>query len=200
MTGLDANNESLYDKFEKKIVKIYRAMRVMEQAKHTEPRFSDAFKDLARFLNDTKKSMGGDTMSRFSSVGETFKVKGDADSLSNFGGISTVFGNFALINSSCQGVQVLRNSSVFSEVNKNGNQQTAANEFGFNQASTRQIQTREGGARPKMHKLLTPTMEHAKIQNQEISPTPPKPDMSSQKEGPNHFRELREAKEEHEES
>ena len=98
---IEANNESLYDKFEKRIIKIYRAMRVMEQAKHTEPRFSDAFKELARFLNDTKKSMGGDTMSRFSSVGETFKMKGDADSLSNFGGISTVFGNFALINSSC---------------------------------------------------------------------------------------------------
>ena len=33
--------------FEKKILKLYKALRVMENAKHLEPKFSKSFKELA---------------------------------------------------------------------------------------------------------------------------------------------------------
>lgn len=44
----------------------------MEQAKLTEPKFSHQFKELAKFLATHRQSEGCDTMSRFSSVGESF--------------------------------------------------------------------------------------------------------------------------------
>lgn len=58
--------------FDKKIIKIYKALRVMEQSKHFPPKFSEEIKDLALLLQVNYKSDGGETMSRFSSVGETF--------------------------------------------------------------------------------------------------------------------------------
>jgi len=42
--------------FEKKIVKIYKAMRLMEQSKHQDPKFSESFKELAKYLADMRKS------------------------------------------------------------------------------------------------------------------------------------------------
>ena len=45
--------------FDKKIVKLYKAMRLMEQSKHLEPKFSEAFKDLARHISDVRKSLAG---------------------------------------------------------------------------------------------------------------------------------------------
>ena len=36
------------DGFEKKIVKCYKALRYMEESKHLEPKFSQAFRDLAK--------------------------------------------------------------------------------------------------------------------------------------------------------
>lgn len=36
--------------FEKKILKLYKALRVMENAKHLDPKFSEFFKDLAYYF------------------------------------------------------------------------------------------------------------------------------------------------------
>ena len=99
---------------DKKIVKIYKALRLMEQAKHSEPKFSESIRDFAKFLSDLR-SAGGDTMSRFSSVGETFKM--GADNISNltmgqaFGGI---FGSSTAINVGDRNV-----GTTFSEHNNN---------------------------------------------------------------------------------
>ena len=41
--------------WEKKLLKIYKALRLMEKHKQTEPYFSDSFKELAIFLNENKK-------------------------------------------------------------------------------------------------------------------------------------------------
>ena len=67
------------DGFEKKIVKLFKALRLMEQAKHLEPKFSDSFSELARIMNEQRKS--SDTVSRLSSMG------GFGDS-----GLTTFFG------------------------------------------------------------------------------------------------------------
>ena len=69
---------------------MYKALRLMEQQKHLEPKFSEGVKDLATYLNDMRKSMFGDSVSRFSSVGDPFRSRvfggGDGDSLSNYAG------------------------------------------------------------------------------------------------------------------
>jgi ABC-type hemin transport system substrate-binding protein len=44
------------DSFEKKIVKIFKALRLMEQAKHLEPKFSDGLQELAKYAQENKKS------------------------------------------------------------------------------------------------------------------------------------------------
>jgi len=44
LSNLDDSN------FEKKVVKIYKAMRIMEQAKHLEPKFSESIKELAKYI------------------------------------------------------------------------------------------------------------------------------------------------------
>ena len=64
-------------------------MRLMEQSKHQDPKFSESFKDLAKYMSDLRKSQGCDTMSRFSSVGETFKLA--HDQISNL--TAGLFGN-----------------------------------------------------------------------------------------------------------
>ena len=53
------------DPFEKKIVKVYKALRLMEQAKHLDPKFSESFTELAKVMNEQKKS--SDCVSRLSS-------------------------------------------------------------------------------------------------------------------------------------
>lgn len=140
LSGADIEEGS--EKFDKKLIKIYKAMRIMEQQKATEPKFSTAFKDLARYLNETRKSTGGDTMSRFSSMGDTFKLRGEIDSVSNFGGKAHK-GHLATTNKSCQGVNVLRNSSVFSDNHrKNLVPKSSTSEVGVNH-STRGPQPRD---------------------------------------------------------
>lgn len=44
----------------------------MEQAKHHEPKFSESFYDLAKYISDLR---GADTVSRFSSLGEFMKSR-----------------------------------------------------------------------------------------------------------------------------
>ena len=54
----EKNHDTINDeafKFDKKIVKIYKALRVMEKQKHLEPRFSESLKDLAMFLSEIRK-------------------------------------------------------------------------------------------------------------------------------------------------
>lgn len=58
--------------FDKKIVKIYKALRVMEKQKQSPPKFSDEFREFAVHLATLHKSEL-DTMSKFSSVGECFR-------------------------------------------------------------------------------------------------------------------------------
>jgi hypothetical protein len=41
----------------------------MEQAKHAQPKFSEAFKELATYLSGLRKSIAGDSSSRISSLG-----------------------------------------------------------------------------------------------------------------------------------
>lgn len=41
---------------DKKIVKLYKAMKIMEQSKHLEPKFSESFKELARYVNEFRVS------------------------------------------------------------------------------------------------------------------------------------------------
>ena len=88
-TGFIADSLSQLDdsSFDKKMVKIYKALRMMEQAKAAEPKFSEAMKDLGKFLSDLRKSVAGDTMSRLSSVGGLgdFWKKGDDTSSIGFG-------------------------------------------------------------------------------------------------------------------
>jgi hypothetical protein len=68
------------DGFEKKIVKLFKALRLMEQAKHLEPKFSESFTELAKLMNDQRKS--SDCVSRLSSFGG---LNNDASSgLTNF--------------------------------------------------------------------------------------------------------------------
>ena len=55
------------DGFEKKIVKLYKALRLMEQAKHLEPKFSEGFSDLAKCMAENRKE--SDQHSRMSSFG-----------------------------------------------------------------------------------------------------------------------------------
>jgi hypothetical protein len=43
--------------FDKKTVKIYKALRLMEQAKHHEPKFSESFYDLAKYISDIRVSI-----------------------------------------------------------------------------------------------------------------------------------------------
>ena len=43
------------DGFEKKIVKLFKALRLMEQAKHIEPKFSEGFTELAKVMNENRK-------------------------------------------------------------------------------------------------------------------------------------------------
>jgi hypothetical protein len=69
--------------FDKKIIKIYKALRVMEKSKLAPPKLSDEFKDLALTLQTNYKSDGNETMSRYS-IGETFK--GGYDQMSNLTG------------------------------------------------------------------------------------------------------------------
>lgn len=57
--------------FDKKVIKIYKALRVMERSKLTPPLFSHELKDLALNLQANYKSDGNDTMSKYS-IGETF--------------------------------------------------------------------------------------------------------------------------------
>ena len=45
----------------------------MEGAKHLQPKFSDAIRELAKYLSDLRKSLTGDSGSRISSIGEAFK-------------------------------------------------------------------------------------------------------------------------------
>ena len=60
--GIDilTNNEESY-KFDKKVVKIFKALRLMEQQKTLEPKFSESVKELAQYLNEVRKSMFGDS-------------------------------------------------------------------------------------------------------------------------------------------
>ena len=69
------------DGFEKKIVKLFKALRLMEQAKHIEPKFSEGFTELAKVMNENRKE--SDQHSRLSSFG------GNMDGTS---GISQFFG------------------------------------------------------------------------------------------------------------
>lgn len=61
--------------FEKKCVKLYKALRLMEKHKHLEPRFSDAFAEIAKYISQFRKSLAGETASRFSSLGEFMKSR-----------------------------------------------------------------------------------------------------------------------------
>ena len=49
--NLEFNNES----WEKKVIKIFKAMNVMEKHKEDETHFSKAFAELARFLKDSRR-------------------------------------------------------------------------------------------------------------------------------------------------
>ena len=42
--------------FDKKVIKLWKAMRLMEQSKHLEPKFSESFKELAKYLNEFRVS------------------------------------------------------------------------------------------------------------------------------------------------
>ena len=57
--------------FDKKILKLFKALRLMEEGKHLEPKFSTALESLARYCAEQRKLMG-DTLSRISSVGDRF--------------------------------------------------------------------------------------------------------------------------------
>ena len=59
---MSADTITQNDKFDKKVVKLYKAMRYMEQHKFQEPKFTEAFESLA------KSNKNCDTLSRFSSV------------------------------------------------------------------------------------------------------------------------------------
>lgn len=74
--------------FDKKIIKIYKALRVMERSKVTPPLFSLELKDLALSLQANYKSDGNETMSKYS-VGETFKC--GTDQISNKTGANASF-------------------------------------------------------------------------------------------------------------
>lgn len=50
-------NQTEENNFDRKLVKLYKAMRIMEQSKHLEPTFSDAMKDLAQYLNSLRVSI-----------------------------------------------------------------------------------------------------------------------------------------------
>lgn len=50
LSNLDDSN------FEKKVVKIYKAMRIMEQAKHLEPKFSESIKELSKYISEQRVS------------------------------------------------------------------------------------------------------------------------------------------------
>lgn len=56
------------DGFEKKIVKLFKALRLMEQAKTIEPKFSEGISELAKHANESRKD--SDVMSRLSSFGQ----------------------------------------------------------------------------------------------------------------------------------
>ena len=69
------------DGLEKKIVKLFKALRLMEQAKHLEPKFSEGFTELAKYMSENRKE--SDQMSRLSSFGTA---------IDNVSGMSQFFG------------------------------------------------------------------------------------------------------------
>lgn len=70
--------------FEKKILKLYKALRVMENAKHLEPKFSESFKELAyQFAKQRRNNIDGSTSYNMSRIS-----KGDIETSSNFTGIN----------------------------------------------------------------------------------------------------------------
>lgn len=69
------------DGFEKKVVKLFKALRLMEQAKHLEPKFSEGFSELAKCMNEGRKESDG--VSRLSSFG---------GGMDNVSGMSQFFG------------------------------------------------------------------------------------------------------------
>lgn len=94
LSNLESN---IGDSFEKKVIKICKAMRVMEQAKGYEPKFSEAFQDLAKHFSKNRKDT--DSMSRMSSmgIGDNFKsskipnVRDYDDATSNFTAVNNQF-------------------------------------------------------------------------------------------------------------
>lgn len=83
------NDQSEDFTFEKKILKLYKALRVMENAKHLEPKFSEYFKELAYyFAKQRKNNIDGSTSYNMSRIS-----KGDIDTSSNFTGVNQIFGN-----------------------------------------------------------------------------------------------------------
>ena len=77
--------------FCKKIVKIYKAMRVMETQKSAEPRFSTFIKELAYFVYAGNDSTSV-TMSKLSPA--------EFETTSNFTGINGAFNNIQIQNNS----------------------------------------------------------------------------------------------------
>jgi hypothetical protein len=71
------------DGFDKKIVKLYKALRLMEQAKHIEPKYSDYFTDLAKVMDENRRK-SSDNVSRLSSMGGQTDFQGT--------GFTNVFG------------------------------------------------------------------------------------------------------------
>ena len=70
---------------DKKIVKIYKALRVMEKSKHLEPKFSDGLKPLAYYIASIKLGENSMNLSKIS--------KTDFETSSNFTGIGGAFGS-----------------------------------------------------------------------------------------------------------
>jgi hypothetical protein len=89
LSYLAVNEQSEDFTFEKKIMKLYKALRVMENAKHLEPKFSQYFKDLAYyFAKQRKNNIDGSTSYNMSRIS-----KGDIETSSNFTGVNQIFGN-----------------------------------------------------------------------------------------------------------
>ena len=56
---MDKNGDTITEagfQFDKKVYKIYKALKVMEKQKHLEPKFSESFNELALYLAEMRVS------------------------------------------------------------------------------------------------------------------------------------------------
>ena len=67
----DLNLEFNNDAWEKKVVKIFKALSVMEKHKKEEPFFSKSFEELATFLKDSKRDNSPDPYSQSYNFGKS---------------------------------------------------------------------------------------------------------------------------------